>query len=89
MNNFNNVNLLEIIESYATENNLLDSEQAVTDSFNETVLPEILKLHGEPGIEFNDDVMINEEFSTFKDDLCKSGYLHTEQYNNYCYLGNN
>ncbi len=78
---------LSFIEQYAEENGLIDSEEALTERFNDEILPLIYERHGIPGIAFNDERMINEAFNNWTDGLCKGGELHDLQYNKYCYLG--
>lgn len=87
MRNYNDENLMDMIEMYATSQGLIDSEEALSERFDEEVLPTILETHGKPGVEFNDTCMINEEFNNWSDMLCKEGEIHPEQYNNYCYVG--
>ena len=58
------------------------NEQELTDLFNETLLPAIIKVYGE-----SDKVAIRTAFNDWTDALCKDGYISEEQYNDYCYLG--
>ena len=85
MNNF--PNNLELAEYYAADNNLIGSEQALSDLFDETVLPAIVEAHAIPGELFEDTVMVNEAFNNWSDALCKDGQLHESQYSTYCYVG--
>ncbi len=78
---------LSFIETYAEENGLISSEQELTDLFNDEILPLIYEKHGEPGIAFDDEDMINQTFNDWSDGLCKDAELHDLQYNQYCYLG--
>ncbi len=80
--NWNHVDLLEVIEIYAADNGGIDSEQALSERFDAEVLPAVIEQYGE-----SDSVAINEAFNNWSDGLCKDGDLHSEQYNNYCYVG--
>jgi hypothetical protein len=90
MNDFD-VELLTLVECYATENNLIDSEEALSDRFDEEALPHLLQAwHDNPqnyGQEFSDRVMLNEEFSNWTDGLCREHIVHPEQQQQYCYVG--
>ena len=71
---------LELVEEFASDNNLIDSEQALSDLFDESFED---FLH-----ENRDDrIMISETFNNWSDGLCKDGQLHSVQYHNYCYVG--
>ena len=87
MRNYNDENLLDMIEMYAYEQGFICTEGDLSRKFDEEVLPTILETHGKPGEEFNDSCMINEEFNNWSDMLCKEGDIHPEQYNDYCYVG--
>jgi hypothetical protein len=82
MGNWHRVDLLEIVELYAEENNLIASEQELSDRFDEEVLPSVIAQYGE-----DDEPALNEAFNNWTDMLCKDGELHDEQYDKYCYVG--
>ena len=83
MSLFNQYGLLEIVESFATENDSpYADEEMVSMVFNVHILPAIVEQYGA-----DDEVAINEAFNNWTDGLCKDGEIHDEQYNSYCYLG--
>jgi hypothetical protein len=85
--NYNDENLLEMVELYANEVGLIASEDELSERFDNEVMPGLLEAHGKPGVQFDDEVMIDEEFSNWADSLCKGGEIHPEQYNSYEYTG--
>lgn len=85
--NYNNENLLGMVELYAEEMGYIDSEEALSEKFDDEVAPGVLEAYGKKGVEFADTVMMGEAFSDWADMLCKDGEIHPEQYNNYCYVG--
>jgi hypothetical protein len=87
MRNYHNVSLLEMVELYAYDNDLIDSEKELSEIFDEQIAPSILEAHGKPGIAFEDTDMMNEAFNNWSDSLCKEGTIHPEQYNSYEYVG--
>lgn len=80
--NWNRIDLLEIVEEYAENNGLISSESELSERFDSEVLPHVIAQYGE-----DDSVAINEAFSDWTDSLCKDGFIHPEQYSNYCYVG--
>lgn len=84
---YNDENHLEMIELYAAEMGYIDNEEALSEMFDDQVMPELLAAHGKPGIEFDDQDMINQCFNDWTDGLCKDGEIHPLQYNQYCYVG--
>lgn len=87
MNNWNNIDLIEIIEAYASDNNLIASEEELSERFDEMIKecssPEDLMT-----FENGDDLpMINETFNNWTDSLVSDGELHPEQYRLYTYVG--
>lgn len=80
--NFNNINELDLIEGFAESNDLISSEEELSERFDEEVLPWVLGLYGD-----EDEVAINQEFNNWTDVLCKEGEIHEEQYNQYEYVG--
>ena len=79
---FSHVELLEIIEEYATVNGGIDSEQELSDRFDDEIAPLIIDQYGE-----GDEPAMDEAFNDWSDSLCKDGELHELQYNQYCYVG--
>ena len=79
---FSHVELLEIIEEYATINGGIDSEQTLSDIFDERIAPLVIEQYGE-----DDEPAMNQEFNDWSDSLCKDGELHELQYSQYCYAG--
>jgi len=91
MSNWNEETLLEVVEMYASEaiGDYIDSEEDLSNRFDEQELEShIATLSGHEVTCFLDDeVMINEMFSNWKDSLCKNGDIHPIQYDQYCYVG--
>lgn len=87
MRNYNDENLLDIVELYASEMGYISSEEELSEQFDTNIMPSILEAHGQPGVDFTDEAMISEEFNNWTDGLCKEGVIHPEQYNQYCYVG--
>lgn len=85
--NYNDENLLDMVELYAAEMGYLSSEDEVSEKFDNEVAPSIVEQHGTKGEEFTDTVMMNEAFSNWLDALTKEGEVHPEQYQHYCYTG--
>ena len=75
-------NTLEVVEHYASENNLISSEGMLSDQFDEQVAPHVITAYGP-----DDEPAMNEAFCNWSDGLCKDGQLHDIQYNQYCYVG--
>ena len=80
--NWNRVDLLEIVEEFAENNNLIASEEELSELFDNDILPSIIEEYSE-----EDEPAINEGFNNWSDSLCKDGELHEVQYSNYCYVG--
>ena len=80
--NFNNYSTLEIIEEWATDNGLIDSEETLSARFDGEFVQLVIDQYSE-----DDTVAINKAFNDWSDSLCKAGEIHSEQYNNYCYIG--
>ena len=83
---YNNESLIEMVELYAEEMALIASEYELSELFDSDIMPLLIESQGQSVTD--DEVMINEEFSSFADGLCKEGVIHPEQYRNYCYIGN-
>lgn len=78
---------LTIVEHFAAENGLIDSEQALSDLFDQDIMPMLLEQNSTPGKAFDDQDMINQAFNDWTDGLCKDDQIHDLQYNQYCYIG--
>ena len=81
MNNFD-ITLLELVEHYATSEGLIDSEEALSELFDETIAPMVIEQYGA-----DDEAAMSESFNDWADSLCKDNQLHSEQYSQYCYIG--
>lgn len=92
MSFFKNKDLLELVEELASYEGLPDSEEALSERFDEYL--ESLEGCEECGHNHyieqleNDPVMLSEEFSNYKDMLCTEGTIHPEQVSQYNYVGN-
>ncbi len=82
MKNYNDENLLEMVELYAEEMGYIASEDELSERFDEQVLPAVIDQYGT-----DDTIAISEEFNNWTDSLCKDGEIHPEQYSEYCYVG--
>ena len=88
MTRFYDESFLEIVEMYAADNGLIDSEEALSERFDQYI-NEMFETKTAAEFEqyVDDEVMVNEDFSNWMDGLHKDGQLHSEQENNYCYVG--
>ena len=82
MSNFNNYDLLEIVEAFASDNRLIASEQELSDRFDENIAPLVVEKYGE-----DDEPAMSEGFNDWADAMCTDGEIHPEQYSQYCYVG--
>lgn len=80
--NWHNYDLIEIVEGFAADNNLIASEQELSDLFDETIAPLVIAQYGE-----DDQDAIDQAFNDWTDGLCKDGDLHETQYMAYIYVG--
>ena len=83
--NYNNEDLLAMVELYAEEMALIASEYELSDLFDSDIMPLLIESQG-PNVT-DDAVLVGECFSDWTDSLCKDGTIHPEQYRNYCYVG--
>ncbi|MCB0386322.1 MAG: hypothetical protein KDD43_13090 [Bdellovibrionales bacterium] len=81
------IDTLELVEGYAEYHGGVASEEELSEIFDEQVMPGILEVHGEKGVEFEDTDRVNQAFNDWTDNLCKEGYIHQEQYDKYEYVG--
>lgn len=79
---FKYVEILEIIEEYAGINGGIDSEDMLSEYFDDQIAPLVIEQYGE-----DDEPAMSEAFNNWSDSLCKDGVLHELQYNQYCYTG--
>ena len=70
---------IETIEHDAIENGFIESEDALSERFDDMVI--------EFEVPTDDGPMMREWFNNWTDGLCKDGELHERQYNDYCYVG--
>ena len=82
MSNYNDENLLEIVEMYAEKVGNIASESELSEKFDSEVVQAVIDQYGE-----DDQVAIDTAFNDWTDSLCKHGVIHPEQYNQYCYVG--
>lgn len=80
--NWNRIDLLELVELYASDNGMIASETELSELFDSQIAPLVIAQYGE-----GDSVAMNEAFNDWTDMLCKDGIIHPEQYDNYCYVG--
>lgn len=80
--NWNNVDLLEMVELYAEDEGAIATEEELSQKFDDEIAPLIVKQYGE-----DDQPAMNEGFNNWTDGLCKDGEIHSEQYDKYCYVG--
>ena len=82
MNNFNKVDLIEIIEFYAECNGLIANEGELSQRFDAEIAEAVIARYGT-----DDSIAMSEEFNNWTDALCRDGEIHEEQYNTYEYVG--
>lgn len=82
MRKYHDENLLEMIEMYAEERGHISSNEELSELFDDSIAPMVVKQYGE-----DDKVAMNEAFSNWLDGLCKEGEIHPEQYSKYHYVG--
>jgi len=82
MKNYNDENLLEMVELYADEMGYIASEDEPSKQFDNEIAPMIIEQYG-----IDDIPAMSEGFNNWTDSLCKDGVIHSEQYSKYCYAG--
>ena len=82
MFNYGRMSTLEIVEEWGYYNDLLSSEEEVSERFDAEIAPAVVAKYGE-----DDTIAMNEAFNNWTDSLCKDGELHELQYENYEYVG--
>lgn len=83
MRTYHDESLLEIVELYAAEVGAIDSEEALSEQFDQEIAELVVAEYGA-----DDEPAMSEAFNNWSDALCKDGEIHPEQYNQYCYVGN-
>jgi len=79
--------LLEIVEALAHWEDMIDSEEKLSDRFDE-YMDEIIEGSEDCVCDYGDDeVAVNEDFANWADGLVSEGELHELQYNAYEYVG--
>lgn len=82
MKNWNQTDMLEVVELFAEDNGMIASEEELSERFDSDVLPHIIEQYGE-----DDEPAIMQGFADWCDSLCRDGEIHPEQDRNYCYVG--
>lgn len=82
MDNYNDLSLLDIVETFADDNGLLASEYRVSLEFDASELPWIADMYGELNA-----VILKATFDYWLHNMYRDGLIHIEQYNNYEYVG--
>jgi hypothetical protein len=77
---FLNLSELEAVEQWASDNNCIDSEEALSEHFD-AYLSDIQLDYGD------DYTAFCEDFNNTTDAWCEDGLIHSEQYNVYVYKG--
>lgn len=80
--NFKIFSTLEIVEEFASNNDLIDSEEKLSERFDAEIAHSVIEQYGK-----NDIAALNEAFNNWTDGLCKDGEIHQEQYEHYTYVG--
>lgn len=80
--NYNDENLLEMVELYAAEMGYIADEDELSERFDKEIAPAVIEQYGP-----DDEPAMNEAFNNWTDSLCKEGEIHPEQYNSYHYVG--
>lgn len=72
---------LELVEEYAyTDDEMYDSEEALTEAFDEQIAPMVIEQYGP-----DDHPAMREAFNNWTDSECRDGRLHQSQYDEYTY----
>ncbi len=82
MKNYDNEDLIGMVELYAEEVGFISSESELSERFDEEMAQDVITEYGA-----DDGPAISEAFNNWTDMLCKEGEIHPEQYNQYCYVG--
>ena len=82
MATFTGLSLLELVEDFAYNNNLIGSEEGLSAAFDETIAPLVVEQYGA-----DDVIAMSEAFNDWTDSMCTDGQIHAEQYDKYTYIG--
>lgn len=85
MRNYNDEDLLEMVEMYAEEMGYISSAEELSERFDQ-MIEECMSCEFKRQLE-NDDCLVSETFNNWSDGLCKDGEIHSVQYENYEYNG--
>ncbi|MCP4489795.1 MAG: hypothetical protein GY820_21130 [Gammaproteobacteria bacterium] len=88
MRNYNDEELLQMVEMYAETQGYISSEEELSDMFDsymEEVLDSMSYVDAQRLL--NDKPALNELFGQYVDALCKNGEIHPIQYAEYAYEG--
>jgi len=80
MKKWNDESMIQVIELYAADNQMLASEQELSDLFD-------ARIDEYDNYPTHDKTMLIEDFNIFADMLCKGGDIHPDQYYEYNYAG--
>ncbi len=75
---------LDVVEAFAHDNGLIYSESKCSERFDD-MIKECCNDYASWA--YDDAVMVNEEFSNWKDSMCSDGELDEHQVNEYDYVG--
>jgi len=82
-NNWNSFEFdLEAVEEIASDNNMIASDQELSDLFDAEIAPMVLEQY-----DADDVIAFNEAFNVWKDSMQKDGLIHELQADEYCYIG--
>ncbi len=85
MINYQTMSELEIIEALAEYENMISSEDELSERFDDMVDEfGLIYLIGSDEL---DEPAMCEWFNNWTDALCKDGEIHSTQYSEYCYCG--
>ena len=87
MVNFGNMSELEIVEALADWEDMISSEEMLSDRFD-SMMDEFIESSEECICNYGEDeIAVAEDFSNWADTLCSGGEIHTVQYESYEYVG--
>lgn len=87
MINWRNYTELEVVEALASWENMIDSEEMLSEKFDE-YMEEALSNSSTCNCSYGEDEpQLNEDFGAWTDGLCKDGEIHSTQYSAYTYVG--
>lgn len=83
---FLNLNLLEIVERFAECEGGICSEEELSEYFDREVVPGLIKETLINGHKVS-RATIRCAFVGWSENLCRNGFIHEEQRQDYCYVG--